>query len=297
MKFDVLNLVITSVVSLVLGILISRHFASRRKIAWTLRRRKVLDPVGGKFPTNVKMFFDNHEVLGLSEWKFGLWNSGNRAITKEEITTAGKLTVNFKNDNLLKTTEPSQSREGMITSIDIVSQSVIEIIPELLDVGDAIAFTIYTTHDNAISTKIRDEVSVEGHVLNMPRGLRFVGYSRFDRTNSVILLLGLVFYGVSGAFLLGGGLRGWGNPTGDDAYRYLVTIFLSDIAWLLTMALAAALIVLGALMIFGGLALVVVFITDWFNQPPKFIQRNLSPTDDVKGLRTSIRNFFRFTYG
>jgi hypothetical protein len=296
MKFDLVNLAITSVISLVIGILISRHFASRRKIAWTITRRRVLDPIGGNFPSNVKVFFDDHEVKGVTEWRFGLWNSGNRAITSAEITSDGAVGVKFAHETVLKTTEPAASREGILKSVTVKGPTDVKIQPDLLDVGDAVAFTIYTTGDYEQQKRLRESVSIEGHVLNMPRGFSFVTYAARTRYDAFMLFLALLFYAFAGFWAGKLGWNGLRNPTSDETYTYLSIILPETIATYLTIALGAAIVLVGILFFVGVIAVVIVFVSEFFNRPPEFIHKNLNPSDGPRGRRSSLLRLFKVTY-
>ena len=158
----------------VLGIpftfLVSRYFANRKSVRWYYRERKVLDPVGGEFPSGVQIFFGGAEVPQLSEWSVGFWNSGNQSITASDIAVAVEL--QFSNCRILQISEISVSRAGVVASADEVGVSVYNLNFNFLDAGDGLAMTVYTEGEPHEGEEFG--LSISGTIIGAPKGPKLV---------------------------------------------------------------------------------------------------------------------------
>jgi hypothetical protein len=214
---DYWGILVSSIISLAIGILVSRHFSSRKHLSWAVAKRKVLDPAGGNFPPDVQVFFDGVQVARLSEWTVGVWNSGNQPIVEKDLLGNEGLILRIPEHTIVKVTEPEATRAAIEPNAVNEDPERILIRFGLLDKNDALVFTVYTDEPGQRQTKER--TTLEGDIVGIPGGPRRSMIP--DRTSGIELLMILAGFSMIGLLSVFFGLSAFGlitDPRGSEIY-------------------------------------------------------------------------------
>lgn len=203
MRIDLVGLALSSLMSLGIGVLVSRHFSARKRLSWLARQRKVLDPISGNFPDGVEIIFDGRKVDRLSEWKIGVWNSGNRTIDYRDFLNENGLSFNFSGCEVLKVSPPVQTREILKATVRQTINSI-HLNAVVFDVGDAVAFSVYTS--SPMEGDPQDvKLTVSGEISGIPKGaLESQPPPRNKRTTIKIFASAGLTYLIFSAFMFWG---------------------------------------------------------------------------------------------
>ena len=76
---------LTALISLLIGIGVSKYYSRRRMIYWKAVRRKIIDPTKGRYPESVQITIGGKAVENLNEWRIAIWNAGNNAVPSNDF--------------------------------------------------------------------------------------------------------------------------------------------------------------------------------------------------------------------
>ena len=267
-----LEFILTSLVSALIAVLVSRYFSTRTKVQWGFARKKVLDPIGGGLPEGITINLDGHEIDNLVEVRVGIWNSGNTPVRSSDFVGEHVFTLTIPDGVIVKVQKPIVSREAVrfdavpdADTLRIETQNV-------MDVGDFFLTTVYMRlQDASIEFSPKNEPKLGAAIIGMPRGPS-LGFRPFilswrDSMFSFIifgsyLLLGFIF-ALSGAY--GVGYRGWVEKVISNMGSY--TEVPTAISWFF--------LFFGLMwMIFAVLFVIIVSIS-MFSQPPRRVSSEL----------------------
>lgn len=267
-----LEFIITSLVSAIIAVLVSRYFSTRTKVQWGFARKKVLDPIGGGLPEGITINLDGHEIDNLVEVRVGIWNSGNTPVRSSDFVGERVFSLTIPDGVIVKVQKPIVSRDAVhfdavpdADTLRIETQNV-------MDVGDFFLTTLYVRlQDASIEFSRKNEPKLSAAIIGMPRGPS-LGFRPFilswrDSMFSFIIFVSYIFLGfvfaLSGAY--GIGYRGWVEKVSSNLGSY--TEVPTAISWLL--------LFFGLMwMIFAVIFVIIVFIS-LISQPPRRVSSEL----------------------
>lgn len=201
---DAANIIISSLISLAIGIAVTFYFSNRRRLSYMAEERRVLDPIGGTLPPEVQIIFSDRPIEKLSEWRIALWNSGNQTILGNEIIAADPIQMIFQGHEVLKVGEVFTSRPAVTADTEIRDKDI-KINFSHLDSRDALALTVYTSPLSKPAGKSRG--LMKGSIIGVPRGPRQV-----DRSDLM---------GIDDFFLVSIGVAGIAAISGFSMFLFL----------------------------------------------------------------------------
>lgn len=273
MDIDYLGIILSSVASLMIGILVSRYFSQRRSLFYTAKRRKILDPVDGKFPQGIQIKFDGKEVDGLCEWTVGVWNGGNVAISRADFLQDRAIVLKFENETVLKAGEPAMSRGILNSKFEQISDSEVVVDTEFMDRNDWCIATIYTQIGKSESKKLSDELKISCDILNLPDGIKRIRAPFYSNSKELVFFsIATFLYGAFAYFLFKKAIVGINYFYDESFFKFLLPVIGADASEIFTYGLAILLIVFSMVLAICCILLFSVLIWSTFSRPPKLIR-------------------------
>lgn len=197
------EIIITSVISIIIAVLVTRYFTERMALEWGYSRRKVIDSIAGKYPSGVDVYLDGSKVDNLVEFKIAIWNSGNRPIRESDFIDRNQIAIKFFGITLLKAEVSAASRDIVGGQIELISKELKILKMSILDSGDYIILTCYGQIDDPtelLSKSHRPKIVVD--IARIPKG------AKYNRNSSTTSWIDRIFFAITGSFysLLGSGL-------------------------------------------------------------------------------------------
>lgn len=194
MIMDYWGVLASSIISLIIGIFVSRHFSLRKRLSWSVAKRQVLDPAGGNFPDSVQVYFDNVRVDRLSEWTVGVWNAGNQPIIATDLIDEAGLSLLLPEYKIIRVTEPESSRATVSPEAAASGDSTVQVKFNLLDQNDGFVFTVYT--DELEERDKNKKSSLSGDIIGIPYGAKKVGMpNKTTGTDLIMIMLSFLMIG------------------------------------------------------------------------------------------------------
>lgn len=258
------------VLSALIGAAVSRYYASRRRLKYLIKERKVLDPVRGRFPHEVEVRFSGEPVYRLSEWKIFLWNSGNQTINRNDVVQ-GLLRLQFEGMSLLGTPSATSSRESVAPDAQIINNSnIMEISFDYLDRYDCVGITIYTQPLQDWEGPIL--VNLQGYIRGIPGGPKRLDAKEFfsnRREAWTTSIMAVPMFGMTAlfgyAFIAQGNRIGLWNLLAAEQERPVTTG-----SWV-GLGFVALMMVMSAL----GATIWIILMFRQYGNTPKFVRENL----------------------
>lgn len=269
MTMDFTGLALSSIISLVTGWYISRHFSARKRLSWSLATRKLLDPAGGNFPPAVSVFFDERPVVRLSELTIGIWNGGNQPLLHSDFVHGG-LVLTLPNHRVIQTTVPESTRSSVSPEVTISGDHTIAINCRLLDKADGFAFTVYTDED----AESVSPASLDGDIVGIPGGpVRMSVSQKADGTDLAMMLLGVFMVAALSTVL---GYTGWGLlavPAASEMHNWInSTLGSAAVARGVEIVVGVIATAFAALLAFVVLFTLFSAVSDRIRRPPNLIE-------------------------
>lgn len=184
-----------SIVSIVIGVLGNRYFATRSQISWEFRRRKVLDPIGLRYPSDVKISLDGEIIDNLIEWRIAIWNSGNRPIINSSFIDKNDIYIEIPDGRVLKIEPPKLSRDILKCSIEKTDGGLKFSDINIIDKDDFMLLTFYSTMDNVDQNFNRQNwPKISCDIVGMPLGPKLASRRIASGRKGWISLIGVVAY-------------------------------------------------------------------------------------------------------
>ncbi|WP_148309065.1 hypothetical protein [Sphingopyxis fribergensis] len=256
-------------------------------LKWAYSRRKVLDPIRGKYPSGVETFLDGEKIDNLVEWKIGIWNSGNRPIRSADFIEENAIEISFSESEILKAEASKTSRDVVGGSITFGPNQIKISDIQILDSGDYLLLTCYgrlSDQDAELSKTHRPKISA--HVARIPRGAIYIS-SPFASgwIDRLFLVFGGFLYLGFGSGLIIGGLASILDSPGIDDLNSAIDGFAipTVLAWIAVPA--------GIVVALVGTLVFLMIAVSFFGNPPKAVRQALH-NDSVLALR--FARFARF---
>lgn len=265
------EILITSAISVIIAVMVTRYFTARMALRWAYSRRKVLDPIGGKYPSGVETFLDGEKVDHLVEWKIAIWNSGNRPIRASDFIEENSITLSFEQSEILKAEAVEASRDivGGNVSLNLNEITVADV--QILDCQDYLVLRCYGRLDDPETELSREHrPKISAHIARIPRG---VTYTRAINSGSwfqrLFLVIGALFYLFFGFGLVVGGLTSL--TSSQELAQLNDAIDGMEIPYFLAWIAVPG----GIFFALAGLAAFLLLFLSFFGNPPKSVRDTL----------------------
>jgi hypothetical protein len=212
MDWRFLVTIISTVTFGILALILALKLARKRQPVWAYKTTKKIG-LGSNMPPELKLTFNEQPVSDVYQTRFILFNKGNEAILKENITET--IAIHFKGANILR--QPSilaMSRKGIeLSSKQVVKDgdNAIEVSFKYLDHNDGAVIEVWHTTSQ--------DIKISGNIIGASQ-IRYIG--GFAPTvagplyNSLVPVVGpAVFIGVFLGIAVKQGTLG---QTGDIAF-------------------------------------------------------------------------------
>lgn len=186
MDWELLTAIISTAAFGIATIVLAFKLAKKRQPVWAYKTTKIIG-LGSNAPPELKLTFNAQPISDVYQTRFILFNKGNEAILKENVTES--VVIHFKGANILRQpTILAKSRDG----IGVSAKQVIK------EGDDAIAVSFqYLDHNDGAVIEVlhttSQDIKLSGNIIGTKK-MRYIGEfaPTLDRSlPSTLILIGI----------------------------------------------------------------------------------------------------------